>query len=191
MSTAWSRPVWNRRRSPPRPSRANRRNYSGSVPTTKLKVVGTDVFSMGDVEQLDQRLDLGGAAWSDPAKGLYRRLVVHRFRLVGALGVGDWPELNRIQQAVRERAFVFPWQSWRLRAHRTALSRGGMPLSVAQWPRAATVCNCTGVTRGQLGDAIAHGATSVEALMRDTSASTVCGTCRPLLQELLGGKVSA
>ncbi len=54
------------------------------------------------------------------------------------------------------------------------------------WPAAATVCNCTGVTRGQLGDAIAAGAGSLDALMRNTSASTVCGTCRPLLSELLG-----
>ena len=44
------------------------------------------------------------------------------------------------------------------------------------------------MTRGQLGDAIACGAGTVEALMRETSASTVCGTCRPLLQELVGGK---
>jgi nitrite reductase (NADH) large subunit len=50
------------------------------------------------------------------------------------------------------------------------------------------VCNCTGVTRGQLGDAIAQGAMSVEVLMRETSASTICGTCRPLLHELIGGK---
>lgn len=160
--------------------------YSGSLPTTRLKVIGTDVFSMGDVEQLDQRLDLGGSAWSDPGKGLYRRLVVHRFRLVGALSVGEWPELNRVQQAVRERAFIFPWQTFRF-ARTGKLFREAAPISVVQWPRAATVCNCTGITRGQLGDAITQGATTVEALMRDTSASTVCGSCRPLLHELIGG----
>ena len=30
-------------------------SYAGSVPATRLKVVGIDIFSMGDVEQLDQR----------------------------------------------------------------------------------------------------------------------------------------
>jgi nitrite reductase (NADH) large subunit len=30
------------------------------------------------------------------------------------------------------------------------------------------------------------GASTVEVLMRETNASTVCGTCRPLLQEILG-----
>ena len=163
-------------------------NYSGSLPTTRLKVVGTDVFSMGDVEQLDQRLDLGGTAWTDSGKGLYRRLVIHRSRLVGAVSVGEWPELNRIQQAVRERAFVYPWRSWRF-ARTGRLYPETIAISVTQWPRAATVCNCTGITRGQLGDAITQGATTVDALMRDTSASTVCGSCRPLLQELIGGRV--
>jgi nitrite reductase (NADH) large subunit len=164
-------------------------SYRGSVPATKLKAVGTDVFSMGDVEQLDQRLDARTAVWGDPAKGLYRRLVVRNFRLAGAIGVGEWPEVNRIQQAIRDRAWLLPWQAWRFR--RTGrLFPEGKPVSVTLWPAAATVCNCTGVTRGQLGEAIAHGAVTVEALMRETSASTVCGTCRPLLQELVGGKVA-
>jgi nitrite reductase (NADH) large subunit len=163
-------------------------SYSGSLPTTRLKVVGTDVFSMGDVEQLDQRHDIGGAIWRDDANGRYRRLVIDRFRLVGAMSVGEWPELNRAQQAVRERAFVFPWQAWRF-SRTGRLYPEAPPASVVQWPRAATVCNCTGMTRGQLGDAIAHGATTVDALMRETGASTVCGTCRPLLHELIGGKV--
>jgi nitrite reductase (NADH) large subunit len=166
-----------------------RASYRGSVPTTRLKVVGTDVFSMGDVEQIDQRIDVRGISWSDPASGAHRRLVVRRWRVVGALGVGDWPELNRVQQAVRDRARLMPWQAWRF-ARSGKLFREGKPTSVTLWPAAATVCNCTGVTRGQLGEAIGHGAASIEALMRETSASTVCGTCRPLLQELIGGRTA-
>jgi nitrite reductase (NADH) large subunit len=57
-------------------------SYRGSVPSTKLKVIGTDVFSMGDVEQLDQRTDVRTLAWSDPKAGLYRRLVFDRGRLL-------------------------------------------------------------------------------------------------------------
>ncbi len=163
-------------------------NYSGSLPTTRLKVIGTDVFSMGDVEQLDQRLDLGGSAWTDPGKGLYRRLVVHRFRLVGALSVGEWPELNRVQQAVRERAFVLPWQSWRF-ARTGRLYRHIKEAPVRAWPRAATVCNCTGITRGQLGDAIAAGAPPLSMLScarpaRAPSAGPAGRCCR----NSIGGK---
>jgi nitrite reductase (NADH) large subunit len=161
-------------------------SYGGSVPTTKLKVIGTDVFSMGDIEQIDQRTDLRSIVWSDSANGIYRRVVMSRRRIVGALGIGPWPELNRIQQAVRDRARLMPWRTLRF-VRSGQLYPASQPDSVKLWPAAATVCNCTGVTRGQLGEAIARGTASAEALMRETSASTVCGTCRPLLHELLGG----
>ncbi len=161
-------------------------DYRGSVPTTKLKVVGTDVFSMGDIEQLDQRTDVSTRVWKDAAAGAYRRLVLRRGRLVGAFGVGGWPEVSRIQQAIRDRSVIWPWQMWRFA--RTGLLFGAaQPAAVAAWPAAATVCNCTGVTRGRLGESIQSGATTLELLSRDTGACTVCGTCRPLLAELLGG----
>lgn len=163
-------------------------SYSGSVPTTKLKVVGTDVFSMGDVEQIDQRNDVRTVAWRSEDETQYRRLVLMGGRLIGALGVGDWPEVNQVQQAVRARARLWPWQMRRFEREGRAFT-DRQPASVLLWPAAATVCNCTGVTRGQLGDAIGSGAATVEALSRETSACSVCGTCKPLLQELLGGKV--
>ncbi|MGP0090055.1 MAG: FAD-dependent oxidoreductase [Xanthobacteraceae bacterium] len=162
--------------------------YRGSVPTTKLKAAGVDVFSMGDVEQIEQRGDVRAFTYSDADTGIYRRLVTRRGRLVGALGVGAWPETNRIQQSVRDHDIVWPWQSLRF-ARRGQLYTNRKPKSVLMWPAAATVCNCTGVTRGQLGDAIRQGAVTIDVLMRETSASSVCGTCRPLLHELLGGKV--
>jgi nitrite reductase (NADH) large subunit len=164
-------------------------NYRGSIPTTKLKVVGVDVFSMGDVEQIDQRTDLRTIAWSDVTDGRYRRLIIRRMRLVGALGVGAWPEVNRIQQAVRDHTLVMPWKAWRF-ASTGRLYPEAKVKAVTAWPAAATVCNCTGVTRGQLGDAMAGGAVTIDNLMRETSASTVCGSCRPLLQELVGGNAS-
>ncbi|WP_137046117.1 FAD-dependent oxidoreductase [Pseudolabrys sp. FHR47] len=160
-------------------------SYRGSVPTTKLKIVGTDVFSMGDIEQIDQRLDLSSVVWQAADGKAYRRLIFRRGRLVGAMAVGDWPEVNRIQQAVRDHAFVWPWQFYRFRSS-GILYPVIAPKSAAQWPAAATVCNCTGVTRGQLGEAMRLGATTVEGLMQETNASTVCGTCRPLLLEILG-----
>ena len=123
-STGWWRPGSSRRPSPPRICRRKPAKYEGSSPTTKLKVVGTDVFSMGDVEQLDQRDDVRTIVWSDKPKGLYRRLVLRRNRLVGALAVGAWPELSRLQQAVRDADHVAPWHCLALRAHRPSLPRG-------------------------------------------------------------------
>ncbi|MGE0765628.1 MAG: FAD-dependent oxidoreductase [Hyphomicrobiaceae bacterium] len=160
--------------------------YSGAVPSTKLKVANVDVFSMGDVEQLAQRLDVSTVIFDRRDAGLYRAIVRKRGHIVGAFAVGDWPDAARMQAAVRTNARLYSWQ--RLRFHR----KGQVwPVTHARrvhdWPRQATVCNCTGATRGQIGDAIALGAASIEDIQRDTGASTVCGTCQVHLASLLGG----
>lgn len=160
-------------------------SYRGSVPATKLKIIGIDVFSMGDVEQIGQRTDVRQVAFTDPSTGAYRAVVVNKSRIVGALAVGDWPEINRVQEAVRTNARLYPWHLLRLKTN-GRLWREQEPDSVRDWPRSATVCNCTGVTRGQIGDAIALGAASFDDIKRDTGASTVCGSCRIHVETLLG-----
>ena len=161
-----------------------RENYSGSVPATKLKIIGTDVFSMGDVEQLEQRRDVTTYVYESEDGEVYRRLVLKRGRLVGALALGDWSELNRLQEAVKARSLLFPWQLRRFRSSGLVWPVGA-ERSVRDWPRAATVCNCTGVTRGQIGDSIALGAITLDDVKRETGASTVCGSCKVHIGELL------
>ncbi len=164
--------------------------YRGSLPSTKLKVVGVDVFSMGDVEQLDQRRDVKTITWRDDAPDgqsggeCYRRLVMKRGRLVGALGIGEWPEINRLQQAIRDEPGIWPWQRWRFLRNGHLFSKR-KPASVRDWPATATVCNCTGVSRGRLGEAISQGCGTIEALRHETGASSVCGSCKPDLSSLL------
>lgn len=159
--------------------------YAGSVPTTKLKVVGTDVLSIGDVEQAEQSTELVGACFERDGGKVYRKIVTRRGRLAGAVAIGDWAAVNRLQEAVRAHRRLWPWQ--RLRFLWTGeLWPEGEPASVRDWPGAATVCNCTGVTRGQIGDAIALGCCTIADVKRDTGASTVCGSCGPLIGELLG-----
>lgn len=160
-------------------------SYRGSVPTTKLKIVGIDVFSMGDVEQIAQRSDVRQISYGGGDTSIYRSLIVERARIVGAIAIGDWPEINRLQEAIRTRAVLYPWQEVRF-AWTGRLWREGQPAGVRDWPRTATVCNCTGASRGQIGDAIALGAATLDDVKRDTGASTVCGSCRVHIEALLG-----
>jgi nitrite reductase (NADH) large subunit len=60
------------------------------------------------------------------------------------------------------------------------------PGAVTEWPAAAVVCNCTGVTRGEISRACAAGFVTVEQVALATRASSVCGSCRPLVAELAG-----
>ncbi len=161
-------------------------HYAGSLAATKLKVVGLPVFSMGCVAE---------EAVSDRARryrfqltaGNYTTLVVEQGRLVGAAAIGDNSEVNRLQETVKRHGRIWLWQCWRFR---TTGRVWAQPQSddVARWPATATVCNCAGITRGQLSAAITTACcNTLESLSACTGAGKVCGSCRPLLQQLLGG----
>lgn len=164
--------------------------YTGTHAATRLKVMSCPVFSIGDTGN-EGLTNMGRAVtYSDPARGIYRKLVVTRGRLTGAIAVGELEELSRIQEAVTARRRVFPWQLFRF-SRRGRLWVEKETESVLNWPAEATVCNCTGVTRGALGRALAEGCATAAALSERTGASTVCGSCRPLLNELAGSAAAA
>jgi nitrite reductase (NADH) large subunit len=153
--------------------------FTAQRTVTKLKMLGVDVAAAGDP------LDSGRAVRSHTAAG-YRLLRLDGGRLAGALGVGPWKEFSRIQDATLRRARVWPWQIARF--ERTgSLWRSRRDLPVTEWASDAVVCNCMTVTRGQLSAAIGGRRTvTVQALIDCTGASTLCGSCRPLLAELAG-----
>lgn len=155
--------------------------YRGSLVASSLKVAGCPVFSMGEIENSARSF----RAHVYRADGIYRRINVFRGRVIGAAGFGDW-DVARLRTTALERRRVWPWQLWRFRLNGT-LWRGDDSDGIAAWAATATVCTCRGLTRAELERAIAQGAQSVDALGASTGASTVCGSCRPLLAALLGG----
>jgi nitrite reductase (NADH) large subunit len=162
-------------------------DYRGSRSVSRLKVLKQTVISIGDTQEADNPVWARYWHYRDPATGVYRKLILQRGRLTGAIAIGDWAEVNRIQEAVQTGRRLYPWQLWRF-ARSGMLWPDGAELGVRDWPADAIVCNCTGVTCGTLNAAIADGCTGVEALMARTGASTVCGSCRPLLAELTGAQ---
>lgn len=155
-------------------------DFRGSIVASSLKVAGCAVFSMGDavesVHDFTPHVFRSGSA--------YRRVNVHRGKVIGAVAFGDW-DTARLRNAGLERERVWPWQLWRFRRRGELWTAAGSG-SVAGWPPAATVCSCRGVTREALDYAIGAGASTVEALSAATGAATVCGSCKPLLGALLG-----
>jgi nitrite reductase (NADH) large subunit len=153
-------------------------SYSMAAPATRLKLLGVDVATAG--EPLER-----GVVLRFRSDGVYLRVRLERGRIVGALGVGAWPEFSRIQDAIARRTRVWPWQMTRF--ERTgAVWRHRNVLAPSLWPADAVVCNCLAVTRGHLAEACARGASTVDALAEQTGASTLCGSCRPLISEIIG-----
>jgi len=160
-------------------------HYAGSVTVSRLKVVGTQVFSMGPMGADEAPQGSIAHVYRDDAQGIFRKILVHRHRLVGAIGIGDWAETVRLQTMIESARRIWPWQLMRFRrSGRIWPEEEGQ--GVADWPAQAAVCQCTGVTRGEVGKAIMLGACSVPDVSKATGASTVCGSCKPLVEELLG-----
>lgn len=159
--------------------------YAGTEPVSKLKVIGAEVFSAGPVEFLEERRNVRSHTWR--GEDGYRRIFIERGKLVGAIGVGPWPEASRYQQAIGEKMLVYPWMVHRFRRD------GGLwrqtDGGAETLPAAAIVCNCTGVTCGRIRECMQLGATSIEEVRSATGANTVCGSCAGLVDEILtGGK---
>ncbi len=162
--------------------------YEGSIAATKLKVVGVPVFSMGGPAEASEDPATRSLTYEQPETGVYRRIIRSKGRVTAAIAVGDWPEINRLQEAVTHRRRLMPWHARRF-VRTGRLWGDDDAANVAAWPETATICNCTGVTRGTLSAAIAAGARTVEALQAVTNAATVCGSCRPLVAAMAGQQI--
>ena len=158
--------------------------YVGSTTSTTLKVAGCSVFSAGKIDRM--RDTRGDYIFEDRQQGIYRRLQIDNGRLVGGIGIGEWLGKGRLQEAIRQGRLTMPWQRYHFKQH-GELWPEGEEKSVGAWPATAIVCHCVGVNRGQLSGAITIGCTDFASLSQKTGASTVCGSCKPDIQNLLGG----
>ena len=151
--------------------------------STKLKVTGCDLFSAGDFAEGEGREDI---VLRDPAKGIYKRLVIEDDVLVGAVMYGDTADSNWFFQLIKD---ATPIDEMRETLIFGPAFQGGDtadPLSaVAALPRDAEICGCNGICKGTIVDAIAGGASDLGAVKATTKASASCGTCTGLVEQLL------
>ncbi|MCP5171563.1 MAG: FAD-dependent oxidoreductase [Pseudomonadales bacterium] len=157
--------------------------YIGSIEVSRLKVLGEKICSMGEVAEVHPRPRLYMARFRRKKQGIYRKIVIYKGLLVGALGYGSWDESRRIQEAYNNHRRVWPWQLlWFLFTGK--LFFGGSAGSVKQWPASTVVCQCNNIAQGMLIDAVEAGCESIKSLQQKTGAGTVCGSCIPLLEQL-------
>jgi nitrite reductase (NADH) large subunit len=137
--------------------------------STKLKLLGVDVASFGTPHAAGLDVVL-----TDQVSGVYAKLLLtdDAQTLLGGILVGD--------------ATAYP-------ALRASLggSLPAAPLSIlsgqtqAALSESAQVCSCHAVTKARIDGAIAEGCTDVPSLKECTKAGTGCGSCVPLLKQLL------
>ena len=149
--------------------------------STKLKLLGVDVASFGDA--MGTTPDCLEVVVNDAVKQTYAKLVLSddAKTLLGGILVGDASSYGILRPMVGEQ---LPGDPMALIA--PAGSDGaGAGLGVGALPAGAQICSCNNVTKGDLSDAIAGGCCDVPELKKCTLAGTSCGSCVPLLKQLL------
>ena len=151
--------------------------------STKLKVTGCDLFSAGDFAEGDDREDI---VFRDPARGVYKRLVLKDNRLIGAVMYGDTADGNWFFGLMKDGESVEEMRDTLIFGPAFQGGASGDPLAaVAALPDDAEICGCNGVCKGQITQAIKDGAGSLADIKAVTKASASCGTCTGLVEQVM------
>jgi nitrite reductase (NADH) large subunit len=168
--------------------------YSGSLTSTKLKVTGIDLFSAGDF--------MGGPdteeiLMSDPAAGVYKKLVIRNNTLVGACLYGDTVDGSWYFKLLRDARPVADIRDRLMFGESNIGDVGHQGHSkAAAMADTDEVCGCNGVNKGTICQAIKDkGLFTLEEVRKHTKASASCGSCTGLVEQILmftaGGDYSA
>ncbi|MFD2092454.1 nitrite reductase large subunit NirB [Blastococcus deserti] len=153
--------------------------YHGSRTATKLKVAGVDVAVMGI--NGPERDDDEFLVISEPRRGVHLSVVIRDDELVGATLLGDTRKVAFLTQAF-DHGSPLPEERIRLLVD---LSDGAAEVGVADMPADSQVCNCNGVSKGDLCGAVAGGCSSVGEVMDRTRAGKGCGSCKSLVRQIV------
>ena len=160
--------------------------FTGADMSTKLKLLGVDVGSIGDAHA--QTPGARNIRFNDEQAGHYRRMVISEDgkALLGAILVGDNSHydtllqyaLNGIELPENPETLILPE------------SQGGAPaLGPDALPETASICSCHNVSKGDICGVIDAGCTDLAGVKAETKASTGCGGCAALLKNVVDSEL--
>jgi len=160
--------------------------FAGADMSTKLKLMGIDVASVGDAHA-----NTTGAlcyTYINEVEQVYKKIVVSADKqsLLGAVLVGDAEEygnllqfaLNKIRLPDQPESMILP-----------NIDNQASALGVDALPASAAICSCNNVTKGDLVSAVAGGCATLAALKDKTAAATGCGGCAALVTQVMNGEL--
>jgi nitrite reductase (NADH) large subunit len=161
--------------------------FTGADLSTKLKLIGVDVASIGDAHAATP-----GAhelVYADPRARTYQKLVLDQAgkKVIGAVLVGDVTAFTALAAMVAgtmatprsPESLILP------------SATGASPLTPAALPDAATICSCHNVTKGLIVNAITAGdLCELSDVKACTKAGTGCGSCTMVVKEILNDEMT-
>jgi nitrite reductase (NADH) large subunit len=154
--------------------------YQGSRLGTKLKVMGVELASMGVTRPADDDDEV--VVYREPGNGIYKKLIVRNGQIAGAILLGDVESAATLTQMFLAGTSVPARRADLLFGSPTGVAL----LNVVDLPDNAQICNCNGISKRQIVDAIqGKGCQSVSKVGACTKAGLGCGSCKSLVAQLL------
>jgi len=162
--------------------------FTGADMSTKLKLLGVDVASIGDAHGNAQGAQ--NYVFTNEADQIYKKLVISECgkKLLGAVMVGEaedygtWLQIYLNDMDIPgspENMLVPPAEG------------GAVTMGVDALPDSAVICSCLDVTKGQICAAVQDGATSIGDIKTITKAATGCGGCSALVTQVLNAELES
>ena len=159
--------------------------FEGADMSTKLKLLGVEVGSIGDAQGKTEGAQV--YSYSNPREEVYKKLVTNKdgSRLIGAILVGDTSDysnllqlfLNDMELPKEPEALILPNVD------------GAPTLGVDALPDTAQICSCYNVSKGELSGAVTGGCHDLTELKLQTGAGTGCGGCKELVKDVFNAEL--
>lgn len=160
--------------------------FEGADMSTKLKLLGVDVASLGDCHGRTE----GAKSYTfiDQNELVYKKLVVDEqgSKVLGAILIGDADAYgNLLQMALND--MPLPEQPEALILPSVDGEATGM--GVDALPETAQICTCNDVSKKDICDVVADGGTTMGQVKFCTQAGTSCGGCTSLVKQILDNEL--
>ena len=152
--------------------------YNGSLLMNILKMHGTDLCSLGEVECPNDPA-YEEVVFIDKAKRYYKKCIIHNDRLIGAILIGDKSEFLEYRNLIENKM--------ELSEKRMQLLRSGKAVEPVI---GKLICSCNNVGEGNLINKINEGCKDHLQLCQLTGAGMGCGSCRPEVKAILDSCVN-
>lgn len=160
--------------------------FMGADMSTKLKLLGVDVASVGDAHG-----NTPGSlsyTYSNDVEEVYKRIIVSadNTKLLGAVLVGDVEAYGTLQQMCVNgmdlpddpNGLILP-----------SVDGASHAMGVDALPESAQICSCMDVSKGAICCAVQNGANTMGDIKAITKASTSCGGCTALVKQIMDAEL--
>jgi nitrite reductase (NADH) large subunit len=153
--------------------------YLGSRLGTKLKVMGVELASMGETKPAAPTDEV--VVYREPRRGVYKKIILRDDKIAGAILLGETDTASTLMQLFMGQTKAPDRRSDLL----FAPPEGASMLQVLDMPDSLQICNCNGVNKKAIVDAIRGGCGSVAKVGACTKAGTGCQSCKPVIAQLV------